>query len=162
MAEAGLTNGGFYAHFASKEELIKEAVIHALGKLPGETTWEDEPDLPQLIRDYLSTKHRTDPAGGCAMAALSSDLSRRPAESRHAIEERGMALLEHIAAGLPGAIAAEERIPRAIAVFSQMLGALQMARFVPDPAVSEAILARGRAEAMRIAGFEPGPDMARE
>ncbi|MCX8255559.1 Transcriptional regulator, TetR family [Beijerinckiaceae bacterium RH AL1] len=153
MADAGLTNGGFYAHFASKEELIKEAVLHGLGKLPGEATWEGEPDLPQLIRDYLSTKHRTDAASGCAMAALSGDLARRPAESRQAIEEKGMGLLRHIADGLPASVAAEERMPRAIAVFSHMLGTLQMARFVPDAEASEAILARGREEAMRIAGF---------
>ena len=157
MAEAGLTNGGFYAHFASKEDLVREAVVHALVEMPGEparTLAEDAHDLPAFVRRYLSTAHRDNPAGGCAVAALSPDLMRRPAASRVAFQTEGMATIERIASGLPGTIASNERLPRAFAIFSHLLGTLQMSRFVLDAAMSEAILARGHDEALRLADFE--------
>lgn len=164
MADAGLTNGGFYAHFASKEELVKEAVVHALTEMPGEparTLAEDVHDLPAFIGRYLSDTHRKNPAAGCAVAALSPDLMRRPAASRAAFQDAAMATIERIASGLPHTVDAAERMPRAIAVFSHAVGTLQMARFVLDDALSEAILARGKEEALRIAGFEDTANQAR-
>ncbi len=156
MAEAGLTNGGFYAHFASKEDLIKEAIVHALAEMPGEPTHrltEDGHDLPAFINRYLSNEHRKNPGAGCALAALSPELARRPSESRAAFQEEGMAIIKRIASGLPDTIEAAERMPRAIAVFSHLVGTLQMARFVQEETLSAAILARGRVEALRIAGL---------
>ena len=156
MAEAGLTNGGFYAHFESKEDLVREAIVQALVEMPGEparTLAEDAHDLPAFINRYLSSSHREKPAAGCAVAALSPDLIRRPVASRLAFQDEGMATIERIASGLPNNVEAEERMPRAFAVFSHILGTLQMARFVLDDALSEAILSRGRDEALRIAGF---------
>ena len=159
MADAGLTNGGFYAHFTSKEELVKEAVLHALAEMPGEVKREagdETTDLPAFIDRYLSKTHRDNPAAGCAVAALSPELTRRPPDSRAAFRDGGMATIERIAAGLAPTIEGTERRSRAFAVFSHLLGTLQMARFVVDGPVSEEILARGRDEALRIAGFE-GP-----
>ncbi len=158
MGDAGLTNGGFYAHFASKEELVKEAVVHALSEGAGWPTGasgEAGVDLRAFIERYLSPSHRDHPEAGCALAAMSPDLIRRPLASRAAFQQEGMAMIDRIAAGLPSAIEEPARRPRAFAVFSHLLGTLQLARFVTDAHMSEAILARGRAEAMRLAGFEP-------
>ena len=160
MAEAGLTNGGFYAHFASKEDLVKAAIVHALAEMPGEPARrlaEDAHDLPAFIGRYLSNEHKTNPGAGCAVAALSPELARRPSASRLAFQKEGMATIERIAAGLPEGIDAAERMPRAMAVFSHLVGTLQMSRFIQDDAQSAAILLRGRAEALRIAGFVDQP-----
>ena len=157
MADAGLTNGGFYAHFASKEDLVREAVLHALSEMPadpGDKVKRVACDLPRFIGLYLSATHRDHPEVGCAMAAMSPDLTRRPPASRSAFNEEGMAIIDRIAAALPGGINDdEERHSRAFAVFSHLIGTLQMARFVTDETLSGRILARGRDEAMRLAGF---------
>jgi TetR/AcrR family transcriptional repressor of nem operon len=156
MADAGLTNGGFYAHFTSKEDLIKEAVVSALADMPGDPGRKIEDkatDLPSFIDRYLSRGHRDRPSAGCAVAALSPELTRRPPASRAAFQEKGMRIIERIASGLPDHVGDADRLPRALAVFSHLVGTLQMARFMMDTELSEAILLRGRLEARRIAGF---------
>lgn len=157
MGDAGLTNGGFYAHFASKEQLVKEAVLHALSEMPGEPARKVDDgtyDLPAFIERYLSSAHRDHPEHGCAFAALSSDLTRRPPASRSAFEDEAMVTIDRIAAGLPSSVAADDRRQLAFAVFSHLLGTLQMARLISDPSTSDAILARGQCEALQLAGYE--------
>jgi TetR/AcrR family transcriptional repressor of nem operon len=156
MAEAGLTNGAFYAHFDSKEDLVREAVVDALITVPEALGLGDDStpaDLRRFIEAYLSADHRDHVAEGCAMAALIPDLSRRPFKSRRVFQESGKPMIDRIAAALPEPIAPEDRLLRAFSIFSLLLGTLQMARFVSESAFSDAILARGRAEAMRLAGF---------
>lgn len=156
MADAGLTNGGFYAHFASKEDLVKEAVLFAMGKSPAR--FDPEPgrplDLPRFIDGYLSTAHRDAPEAGCAVAALSPDMTRRPPASRKSFNEEGMAMIDRIGSGLPAGIDGEERRARAFAVFSHLLGTLQMARLMADASLSDQILDRGKKDAKRLAGLE--------
>ncbi len=159
MAEAGLTNGAFYAHFASKEDLVRDAMVEALVKVPlhlGLGADGAPTELRRFIDAYLSADHRDHVAEGCAMAALIPDLSRRPLEARQALQVSGRAMLDKIAAALPEPIAPADRLPRAFSLFSLLLGTLQMARFVAQDASSDALLARGRAEALRLAGFDPG------
>jgi TetR/AcrR family transcriptional regulator, transcriptional repressor for nem operon len=156
MAEAGLTSGGFYAHFASKEDLVKEAVLFALASMPAVESGslaEEARDLRKFVDAYLSPLHRDHPERGCAVAAMAPDLTRRPPESRSAFNAEGLAIIEHIASALPAGIEGEERRARALSVFSHLLGTLQMARFVTDKALSTKILARGREEALRLAGL---------
>ena len=156
MSDAGLTNGAFYAHFASKEELVREAVVYALGGVPHEFGLAFDGSsggLVQFIQAYLSSHHRDGVAEGCAMAALIPDLSRRPSEARQAFQDTGKSMIDAIAAALPEPIAATDRFPRAMSLFALMLGTLQMARFVSDEQLSEAMLARGRSEALSLAGF---------
>jgi TetR/AcrR family transcriptional repressor of nem operon len=156
MTEAGLTNGGFYAHFASKEELVKEAVVHALAERPNGLPADAVNgvcDVPAFIDRYLSRTHRDHPEAGCAIAAMLPELTRCPPASRIAFNEESKATLAYVAAGLPESIEDEERQPCAIAVFSHLIGTLQMARFVTETTLSDAILLRGRAEAKRLAGF---------
>jgi TetR/AcrR family transcriptional repressor of nem operon len=156
MTNAGLTNGGFYAHFASKEELVKEAVVYALAERRGGLAADAVKgvcDVPAFIDRYLSGTHRDHPEAGCAIAAMLPDLTRCPPASRIAFNEESKATLDYIAAGLPKSIDDNDRQPRAIAVFSHLLGTIQLARFVTEATLSDAILMRGRAEAKRLAGF---------
>lgn len=153
MSEAGLTNGGFYAHFESKEELVKEAIVHAISEMSGGGGADiGADDLPAFIDRYLSSIHRDHPELGCAIAAMLPDLTRREPDSRFIFNEEFKATLDYIAQRLPDFVEAVDRQPRAIAIFSHLLGTLQMARFINDAASSESILARGRAEAKRLAG----------
>src|SRR3954465_5583792 len=77
MSDAGLTNGAFYAHFASKDELVATAVAHELQsqqqRLPP-LAGTGRAGLEQIAREYLSPQHRDDPAGGCASAALMDEI----------------------------------------------------------------------------------------
>jgi TetR/AcrR family transcriptional repressor of nem operon len=154
MTEAGLTNGGFYAHFESKEELVKEAIIHAISEMPGGGAAHlGADDLPAFIDRYLSITHRDHPEAGCAIAAMLPDLTRRAPDSLSIFNEEFKATLDYIATRLPDSLEEVDRQARAIAVFSHLLGTVQMARFINDAASSESVLARGRAEAKRLAGF---------
>jgi TetR/AcrR family transcriptional repressor of nem operon len=149
MAGAGLTHGGFYAHFASKDALIAEACRHALdatiatlefrarGAPPGE-------GLRTVVRAYLSRSHRDDAARGCIMPGLAGELARQPAATRHAVTAPLRALVGVIARQLPeGDAVARER--RALAIAASLVGALALARAVDDAALSDTILEATRA-----------------
>ena len=164
MADAGLTNGGFYAHFDSKEQLVKEAVLLALSEMPGEPARKVDDgtyDLAAFVDRYLSSAHRDHPEQGCAVAALSSDLMRRPAASRSAFQLEALATIDRIAAGLPAFVRPDDRRQLAFAVFAHLLGTIQMARLITDGPTSDAILARGRCEALRLAGYDAEPKLQR-
>lgn len=148
MAEAGLTHGGFYAHFASKDALIAEACRQALdatietldfrarGAPPGE-------GLRAVARTYLSRSHRDDAARGCILASLAGDIARAAPETRHAVTETLGRLVAVIAGQIPGGDAARTR--RALAVAASLVGAMALARAVDDSALSDAILEATRA-----------------
>jgi TetR/AcrR family transcriptional repressor of nem operon len=142
MKAAGLTHGGFYNNFASKDALAVEAV----GRVFAETTARmrehslasDEP-LRAALELYLSAEHRDAPALGCAIAALSQDAARGSPELHRAFE-----------AGVNGyldLIVELARVPRgeAIAIYATMVGALTLARTVADPVLSDEILAAATA-----------------
>lgn len=158
MADAGLTSGGFYAHFDSKEDLVKEAIAHAYLETSEGTAAKvgrGTYDLRAFIADYLSAGHRDHPEKGCPLAALSAEMVRRPTISREAFREGSAAIIDRIAAALPASTSEQDRRERAFAVFSHLLGVLQMARLVDDGPMSSAILDRGREDALRLAGFGP-------
>lgn len=141
MKEAELTHGGFYGHFASKDALMAEAMAHALDR---STAWQQRlGSLAELVAGYLSDRHRTDRANGCAVAALGADIARQnpalrktmTAGVRHQID-RIVSLLKQ------GTRAARRR--RAIATYAGMVGALTLARAVDDPALAREILTAAR------------------
>ena len=143
MKEAGLTHGGFYGHFASKDDLAAEAVARAL-----ERSAEHESrfsDLGALVADYLSERHRADRANGCAVAALGGDVARQCAGVRRGLTVHLRAQMDRFAAFFKDGTAAHRR-KRAIATMAGVVGALTLARAVDDPALSKEILAAARVE----------------
>src|SRR3954449_196626 len=102
MSDAGLTNGAFYAHFASKEDLVANVLAdqlraqrHSLDSQPS-----DRAGLEAFIRDYLSPQHRDQCADGCPSAALLDEIARRPAATRHVFTEELIELVDDIASRL--------------------------------------------------------------
>jgi TetR/AcrR family transcriptional repressor of nem operon len=157
MADAGLTHGGFYAHFASKEDLVRAALDEASAQSHARraevlaATPAGRQSLEALVRFYLRPTHRDTPEQGCVAAALISEIARHTPETRAAFTERLTGLLEQIAATLPSETATEEKERLAIGIFGVMLGTLQMARAVTDQALSDKILESGIAAALALA-----------
>lgn len=158
MAEAGLTHGGFYAHFKSKDELVAAAI----GQMFEEASrrWEHETSgrtpgegLLAYIDFYLSRKHRDARGLGCPMAALSSDLPRLsgPAREQFAADvQRSTARLGEKLAALGHAAAEAE----ARSMVAELIGALSLARIEPDAKRSDAILAASRKQLKQRLGLE--------
>jgi TetR/AcrR family transcriptional regulator, transcriptional repressor for nem operon len=143
MKEAGLTHGGFYVHFESKEDLMAQACEHAsarsktlFGKLA-----ERAPDhaLREIARAYLSPHHRDDPGAGCLMAALASEASRQGAPVRKALTESLRSTVELLTNLIPGRSKHAKR-EKAIATYASLVGAMILARAVEDRALSNEIL----------------------
>jgi TetR/AcrR family transcriptional regulator, transcriptional repressor for nem operon len=151
MAEAGLTNGAFYAHFDSKEHLIRE-VLSSLGfhnKLSKAEALGA--GLEGAIREYLSPSHRDDPGRGCPTSALVAELARHSRTTRNAFTGKVAGVIELIAAGLRAGTAAGRR-RKAVAIYGLMVGTLQLARAVNDSKLSDEILQSGAGEATALVG----------
>jgi len=143
MKHAGLTHGGFYGHFSSKEDLMAQACDRALAesvaKWAGFCARPDGKPLSAIAKSYLSTRSRDDPGAGCAVAALGADASRHGAKVRRSITEGVRSLVEILAETVPGKSRVEKR-RTALAAFAGMVGALVLARAVDDDELSEEIL----------------------
>jgi TetR/AcrR family transcriptional regulator, transcriptional repressor for nem operon len=153
MQGAGLTHGGFYANFTSKEDLMAQACEHALAELVA--GWSKVIDrahgdpLTAVVAGYLATSHRDDPGNGCVLAALGADLARKSPAVRHGVTEgmrRFIALLTRI---VPGRSRVARR-QRAVALYASLVGAMVLARVVDDPALSEEILQAVAASVGRV------------
>jgi TetR/AcrR family transcriptional repressor of nem operon len=145
MAGAGLTRGGFYKSFASKEGLVEAACRQAVER--SAETWDtllaqDDP-LAALADFYLSAPHRDNPAKGCPYAALAAEAHRRPNPVRRVFTEGIGGAITRMARLMPGR-AADRRRESAVAALAGMVGALILARAVEDPALSDEILASTR------------------
>jgi AcrR family transcriptional regulator len=147
MAEAGLTHGGFYAHFESKEALVQEAVEAAFDS----SRVKYSAGLETLIRAYLRPAHRDNPGQGCVVAALTPEIARHPEPTRAAYTERLETFLDKIAALFPPHLPPETRRQTAIAILGSMIGTLQMSRAVTNPELSENILKSGINAALSLA-----------
>jgi TetR/AcrR family transcriptional repressor of nem operon len=150
MADAGLTHGGFYAHFGSKEDLVREAMAAAFESTKARPQRELKPGesaLEQRIRSYLRPAHRDTPERGCAAAALVAEVARHDPATREAFTEALEGILGLIAEQLPEGAA---RRATAIGIFGVMIGALQLARAVADPVLSDEILESGIQAALRL------------
>jgi TetR/AcrR family transcriptional regulator, transcriptional repressor for nem operon len=144
MAAAGLTHGGFYRHFASKDDLVAEACAAALEAITERiaataTGKVGQRGLSAVVTRYLSTDHRDHPADGCALAALGSELARSSDRTRAAATEGYLKLVAIVTAQLDSDPPDVARA-RALAAVSTMIGALTMSRIATDPDLSAAIL----------------------
>lgn len=148
MADVGLTHGGFYAHFASKDDLVAAAVgqmfEEARARLAAETQQRAPADgLRAYVDFYLSPAHRDARRAGCPVAALSSDLPRMTAKLRRHFAAGSEALVEALSA-LLAQLGREQPVAEARSVFAELLGALSIARIESDAARSDEILASSR------------------
>lgn len=144
MKEAGLTHGGFYKHFGSRDDLVAEAVEAAIaqGREGYEkVTAEADDPLAAFVDWYLSSTHRDDPGTGCAVVALGSDAARADERVRAAYRGQVESYIAHMEELLGGG---EEARRRAIAAVTSMVGAMLISRAVGDEALSEEILAAVR------------------
>lgn len=138
MKAAGLTHGGFYGHFKSKDDLIARAICHATG------SQSVNGDIGAWIDTYLSEPHRDHAELGCPMAALAGFMRQQAPEAREAMSRVLAAQLDVLADAVPGTDAADRR-RTAIGNWSAMVGALILARSIDDLALSKELLGETRA-----------------
>ena len=139
MKAAGLTHGGFYGHFSSKDDLIAQTLAHVLVADAGKGK-----DLCAFVASYLSPRHRDDAASGCPTAALAAAIRHQAPPSRSAMTEGVRSQIDRLADLLPAMDAADRR-RAAIGSWAAMVGALILARAVDDPALSDELLEQTRA-----------------
>ncbi len=143
MKAAGLTHGGFYGHFSSKEDLMAQACARALTR--SIEAWSKRADsapddpLSSIAGVYLSRRHRDNPGARCVLAALGPDASRQGPAVRRAVTEGLRSALEFLTKLVTGKSKAARR-QKAISTYASLVGAMIMARAVDDRALSQEIL----------------------
>ena len=153
MADAGLTNGAFYAHFASKEELVATAVADQLREqreslsavAPGRA------GIEQYVRAYLSAGHRDNLADGCPSAALLDEIGRSTDATKRAYTDGLLAVIDDIAARLDPDDQPTARV-KTLSVFAMMAGTLQLSRALADRQLADAVLDQGLHNALALLG----------
>jgi TetR/AcrR family transcriptional regulator, transcriptional repressor for nem operon len=148
MAAAGLTHGGFYRHFQSKDQLVAEACAVGMESIVAKaeaaaSQGDGRSGLEAIIASYLAINHRDDRSGGCPLASLGSELARADDETRAAASAGFLKLVELLARH------ARRRKPElaksdALFALSAMVGAVTLSRIVSDPDLSTAILSDTR------------------
>jgi TetR/AcrR family transcriptional regulator, transcriptional repressor for nem operon len=151
MSDAGLTNGAFYAHFKSKEDLVANVLADQLRaqRENFETQPSNRAGLESFIRSYLSAEHRDECADGCPSAALLDEIARRPAPTRRVFSDELMRVVDDIASRLDPTDAEAARTD-ALTLFGLMVGTLQLARALTDRDLSDQLLAQGLKTALRL------------
>lgn len=134
MKAAGLTHGGFYGHFTSKDDLVAKTLTHALGASSGEGA-----DFQEFVEAYLSPRHRDSPAGGCPTASLAAAVRHQTPVAHTAMAEGLRSQIGRIQQALP-VLDPEDSRRVAIGSWAAMVGAIILARAVDDPALSDEIL----------------------
>jgi TetR/AcrR family transcriptional repressor of nem operon len=145
MRDAGLTHGGFYKHFASKDQLLAESVeeafrsfidrlVHVAEHAPPEEAWK------AIVKTFLSLDHCDDPEHGCPVTALAPELRRVDRTMKAQVVADIVGYKNRMTPFMPGRLT-EEKERAFFAIFSTMIGALQIARTLPDRKVREKVLA---------------------
>ena len=160
MKEAGLTHGGFYSHFESREALVIEAFTHAMNR--SMENWrkvaDDKPSAQRLetvISKYLTPLHRDAPGQGCALPSLGADIARESPKTRKAFAAKLDGMIELLAENFPESGPKTAR-KQAMALLSTMVGALLMARIAGTGEMSDAILSAGRDAALAMGQASSG------
>lgn len=153
MGDAGLTHGAFYAHFASKGDLVATVLADQLQR-QHERNWTgplDRPGFERFVRGYLSPHHRDHPADGCPSAALLEDISRGDELAQRAYTDGMLPMVDDIA-GLLDEPDDRRARARATAIFAMMTGTLQVARALADGELSDDVLTEGIANVLALLG----------
>ncbi|MFC5860775.1 TetR/AcrR family transcriptional regulator [Acidicapsa dinghuensis] len=153
MKELGLTKGGFYRHFKSRDQLYAEAVIQAFVQMGDAMVAAAEAappgrQLQALIERYLSVEHLKSPGAGCVIATLGSDIARQSPALRKQIARSMQAYRERLLPYMPGSTMEEKTAAYAI-LYPSMVGVMVAARSVVDKAYQEQMLARAREHFVR-------------
>lgn len=159
MKEAGLTHGGFYAHFDSREALVIEAFGHAMDrsmehwrKITDEVSPEKR--LALIAEAYLSAFHRDNPGHGCSIPALGAEIARESSKARKAFAGKLEEMIELLADYIPNLPRKAAR-KQAIATLATMAGSMLLARIAGSSELSEEVLKAGRDSALEGAKREP-------
>jgi TetR/AcrR family transcriptional regulator, transcriptional repressor for nem operon len=156
MADAGLTNGAFYGHFTSKEDLVANVLADELGaqRESLDARPSDRAGLEAFIRSYLSPRHRDQCADGCPSAALLDEIVRRPAATRQVFTDELTESMDDIASRLDPTDVETGRTD-ALTLFGLMVGTLQLARALTDRDLSDQLLARGVETVLKLLDERP-------
>ena len=153
MKEAGLTHGGFYAHFPSRDALIGEAFAHAMQQMTGRWRKRAEREsegerLAAIVNGYLTAEHRDDVGNGCALPSLGIEVSRASPKTRKVFASKLEDMITMVVEQLPELPTKTAR-REAIGVISTMMGAMILARAAGTSEFSDEILSAGRQAALR-------------
>jgi TetR/AcrR family transcriptional repressor of nem operon len=141
MSAAGLTHGGFYGHFDSKEALINAAMAHEQAAPRGRPPLEN---AGRYADTYLSRQHRDNIGVSCPFSALGTEAARASPAIRHTLTESLRGQIDTFSAASDGATP-QERRRNAIATLSTLVGGMVLARLVDDDRLSDEVLAAARA-----------------
>ncbi|WP_230862542.1 TetR/AcrR family transcriptional regulator [Amycolatopsis camponoti] len=151
MSDAGLTNGAFYAHFGSKEDLVATAVTDQLSgqreQLAAVTP--GRAGVEQIVRSYLSPEHRDNPCEGCPSAALLDEIARCAESTRQAYTEGVLGIIDDMAARLAPEDPMSARTTT-LSVYAMMVGTMQLSRAVTDRRLADELLEQGIRNALAI------------
>ena len=153
MADAGLTNGAFYAHFASKDDLVATALADQLREQRASLSERahGRAGLEQYVRDYLSAGHRDNPSDGCPSAALLDEIGRSTGATKQAYTDGLLAVIDDVAARLAPGDPPRARA-KTLSVFALMAGTLQLSRALADPQLADEVLEQGLQNALTLLG----------
>jgi TetR/AcrR family transcriptional repressor of nem operon len=143
MATAGLSHGGFYRHFDSKDQLVTEALSASPKNLLRDSLVAAEQGgdaMLNVFNEFMTSSHRDDREDGCPLSAMGSELVRASEDTRHAATVSFRKIIETLAP-FTHSQDDEEGFDVALSVMTNMIGALTMARMVDDPVLSDRILA---------------------
>ncbi|MGB8400992.1 TetR/AcrR family transcriptional regulator [Bradyrhizobium sp.] len=148
MKEAGLTHGGFYAHFDSREALVIEAFTYAMDRSTArwrEVSEATPPDkrLATIVESYLTPLHRDDPGHGCAVPTLGAEIARESPKTRKAFAAKLEQMIDMVADQIPG-VARKAARKQAMAALATMMGTLVLSRIAGNGGFSDDILSAGR------------------
>ena len=151
MSEAKLTNGAFYAHFASKEALVEEVIADQLRRQLEryQDAAKDVAGLEAIAREYLSPEHRDNCGDGCPSAALADELARRSESTRQAYSDGVVRLVDSLHEHLPTR-SPEQARSLVLALLGLLIGTMQLARAMIDRELSDTVLESGLAAALTL------------
>jgi TetR/AcrR family transcriptional regulator, transcriptional repressor for nem operon len=158
MKDAGLTNGAFYRHFESKDNLVAEAITDQLHTLHTNIVEQAEPGpagLEQIVRWYLSPGHRDTPADGCPNAALLDEIARSAEATKQAYTEGVLVVIDGLAARMAPEDPPSARV-KALSLLGLMAGTLQLSRALADRQLSDDLLEQGLRNALSLVDAEVG------
>jgi AcrR family transcriptional regulator len=151
MADAGLTNGAFYAHFTSKDDLVAAAVADQLRQQRERYNTQvcDRAGIEQMVREYLSPDHRDNPADGCPSAALLDEIGRYTDATKRSYTEGILGIADHIAALIAPENPQAARA-KTLSLFATLIGTLQLSRALANRQLADTVLEQGIHNALAL------------